>query len=82
MEGNKSICSILHENSTTEEAKDLQNQIQPYIATLLVLKSTIETFFPIILILFLGPWSDRNGRKQLLIFPFIGIIKVFTTKFK
>lgn len=73
-QGNNSIgnCSILHENSSSEEAKNLSNLIQPHIATVLTLKSNIETFFPIILILFFGPWSDKNGRKPLLIYPFIG----------
>ena len=29
---------------------------------------------PIIFVLFIGPWSDRFGRKFLFIFPLIGVI--------
>ena len=65
-------CSILYDNSSSDAAKALQEIVQPHIATLLVLKSSIETLFPTILCLFLGPWSDSNGRKPLLIVPFIG----------
>ncbi|OXU19987.1 hypothetical protein TSAR_001737 [Trichomalopsis sarcophagae] len=67
-------CTILYENSSSDAAKALQEIVQPHTATLLVLKSSIETLFPTIIILFLGPWSDTNGRKPLVTFPFIGSI--------
>ncbi|XP_058793449.1 proton-coupled folate transporter-like isoform X2 [Phymastichus coffea] len=75
---NDSECSVLHENSSSESAKSLQEIVQPQIATFLVLKSLIETFFPMIIILFTGPWSDANGRKPILTIPFVGSIIYYT----
>jgi PCFT/HCP family folate transporter-like MFS transporter 1/3 len=70
---NSSECNILHENSSSNEAIRIEKLVQPHTALLLILKSCIETIFPTIMSLFLGPWSDKNGRKPLLIFPFTGI---------
>ena len=70
-------CSILYTNSSSEEARYLQNITQPQVASLIMYKSSIETFFPMIFCLFLGPWSDKNGRKPLLLFPFIGKCIIF-----
>ena len=72
---NSSECDILHKNSSSEEAMKIEKLVQPHTGLLLVLKSCIEIIFPTILSLFLGPWSDKNGRKPLLLFPFTGIYK-------
>lgn len=50
-------------NMTKEE----QAIIQPTVANLQMIKSLIETLIPGITALFLGPWSDVNGRKPLLL---------------
>lgn len=71
---NISDCDILHTNSSSERAKDIEKLVQPYTALVLILKSCIETIFPTIMSLFLGPWSDKNGRKPLLVIPFTGYI--------
>ncbi|XP_050427461.1 proton-coupled folate transporter-like [Adelges cooleyi] len=48
--------------------------IQPMVADLLVVKNYIETLLPSMMMLFLGPWSDVNGRLPLLISAISGII--------
>ncbi|XP_058793443.1 proton-coupled folate transporter-like isoform X2 [Phymastichus coffea] len=71
---NASLCEILHHSnkSFVNETADLIRQVQQHIGPILTSKSCIELIFPTLLALFLGPWSDKNGRKPLLIFPFIG----------
>ncbi|XP_011496068.1 PREDICTED: proton-coupled folate transporter-like [Ceratosolen solmsi marchali] len=76
---NNSECDILHENSSSKEAIIVEKLVQPHTGLILVLKSCIETIFPTIMSLFLGPWSDKNGRKPLLIFPFTGLILYYAT---
>ncbi|KAJ8687437.1 hypothetical protein QAD02_023231 [Eretmocerus hayati] len=76
---NKSQCEILHINSKSQAAIDLENLVQPHTSLMLMLRSCIETIFPTILSLFLGPWSDRNGRKPLFVFPLIGFTLYYAT---
>jgi len=44
-----------------------QEIVQPAVADLNMIKTLIETLVPCIMALFLGPWSDVNGRLPLLI---------------
>jgi len=44
-----------------------QEIIQPAVAVIIVYKIVIETLVPCIATLFLGPWSDINGRLPLLL---------------
>lgn len=69
---NKSECEILHKDSHSKEAMRIENIVQPHTSSVFMLQSIIQTIFPTIVSLFLGPWSDKNGRKPLLIFPFMG----------
>ncbi|XP_011634456.1 proton-coupled folate transporter-like isoform X2 [Pogonomyrmex barbatus] len=72
MKINKTECDILHNNSSSEEALRINSIVQPYTGLILMGKSFIESIFPTILTLFLGPWSDKYGRKPILISVYIG----------
>ncbi|XP_059481079.1 lysosomal proton-coupled steroid conjugate and bile acid symporter SLC46A3-like [Neocloeon triangulifer] len=63
---NFSVCDNL------SNLKPIEDQIQPYSVQLIMYKSLIEAIIPAALSFFLGPWSDHNGRKPLLMIPTIG----------
>uniref|UniRef100_A0A0C9QV57 Slc46a1_3 protein n=1 Tax=Fopius arisanus TaxID=64838 RepID=A0A0C9QV57_9HYME len=65
-------CNLLHNNSSSQAARDLEQLIQPRASYILLSKSLIEGILPAIFSLFLGPWSDRYGRKPILIAAFTG----------
>lgn len=44
-----------------------QEVIQPAVANLQMVKNLIETLVPCVAALFLGPWSDVNGRLPLFL---------------
>ena len=44
-----------------------QEIVQPAVADLQMMKSLIETLVPGVTALFLGPWSDVNGRLPLFL---------------
>jgi len=44
-----------------------QEIVQPTVADLRMIKNLIETLVPCMTALFLGPWSDVNGRLPLLL---------------
>ncbi|XP_050453837.1 tetracycline resistance protein, class B-like isoform X3 [Cataglyphis hispanica] len=73
---NKTECLILHNNSSSEEALRINTKVQPQASLILMSKSFIESLFPSVLSLFLGPWSDKYGRKPVILSGYIGGISV------
>lgn len=72
---NYTKCYILRSNASSKDARDLEAEIEPYATTIIMVKSLIESIIPAILSLFLGPWSDRGGRRPLLLAGLIGAVK-------
>lgn len=70
---NKTECLILHNNSSSEEALRINTKVQPQASLILMSKSFIESIFPSVLSLFLGSWSDKYGRKPVILLGYIGI---------
>ncbi|XP_017756151.1 PREDICTED: proton-coupled folate transporter-like [Eufriesea mexicana] len=70
---NKTECLLLHENSSSAETLKIDAQIQPKASLILMTKSIIESIIPALLSLFLGPWSDINGRKSIILSGYIGV---------
>ncbi len=52
--------------------EELINAVQVYVSQLETYMAIITNIPSIFFILFLGPWSDKHGRKPLLIVPMIG----------
>ncbi|XP_057320087.1 proton-coupled folate transporter-like isoform X2 [Microplitis mediator] len=67
MATNKTSCDILHTNSSSQEARDLNKIIQPHASYIIMSTSLIKSILPALLILFFGPWSDKYGRKPLIL---------------
>uniref|UniRef100_T1J6Z0 Major facilitator superfamily (MFS) profile domain-containing protein n=1 Tax=Strigamia maritima TaxID=126957 RepID=T1J6Z0_STRMM len=65
MEYPEDICLNLTNNKT------LENQAQSEATNFLFYKTLLENLPTIILAIFIGAWSDKNGRKFLLVFPTI-----------
>ncbi|XP_041976368.1 proton-coupled folate transporter-like isoform X1 [Aricia agestis] len=68
------ICSALNkrqtENYTVEEA-----EVQKLTASVQAWKNIVQTAFPCILVLFVGSWSDKTGkRKACILLPIVGEI--------
>ena len=64
------ICS--DRNFTLDDGSLLVDKVQSQVATLNIWGSLIKTIPSIFFVLFLGPWSDKNGRKPLMVVPLIG----------
>jgi PCFT/HCP family folate transporter-like MFS transporter 1/3 len=69
---NKTECQILHTNSNSVEAHRIDSLVQPRASLILMSKSFVESIFPSFLSLFLGPWSDKYGRKPVILSGYIG----------
>ncbi|XP_012226554.1 probable peptidoglycan muropeptide transporter SLC46 isoform X2 [Linepithema humile] len=73
---NETECLILHNNSSSAEALRINQIVQPYTSFILTSKSFIESTWPSCLSLFLGQWSDKYGRKPLLISGYLGGLSI------
>ncbi|CAD7014374.1 proton-coupled folate transporter [Ceratitis capitata] len=54
----------------TDEAKAIEKHIQPYVARITMTYSILHNVWPGILVLFIGPWSDKFGRRPVLLVSF------------
>lgn len=76
---NETLCAQLGtENETQPEIEELEREVQPYAATILMAKSLIESIIPALCSMFIGPWSDKYGRKPVLMSTFIGSFFTYT----
>lgn len=52
--------------------KEIEEEIQPHVAKILTIIGLLNTVVPGVLSLFLGPWSDKFGRKKVICATFLG----------
>lgn len=54
----------------TKEAQIIEKSLQPYVAKISMTGSMLNNVWPGILVLFVGPWSDKFGRRPVLLVTF------------
>lgn len=69
---NQTECSIIHQNGSSKEALRIDALVQPQVSLMSVSKSLIQSLLPAFLSFFVGPWSDKYGRKPLLLAGYVG----------
>jgi MFS transporter, PCFT/HCP family, solute carrier family 46 (folate transporter), member 1 len=60
---NVTICNNLNIDNSTKHIEEI---IQPLVAEITMTTSLMHTFIPAVWSCFLGPWSDRFGRKKVI----------------
>lgn len=66
------ICDALIKR-TSNEFGEYEKQVQKLISSIDIWKGVIHTLLPCIIILFLGAWSDRTGKRKLcILMPIFG----------
>lgn len=63
------VCSYLDDKN---KSLSVEQEIQPFALNILMTTTIFNSIVPTILSLFLGPWSDKYGRKKILTGVFIG----------
>ncbi|XP_028041989.1 proton-coupled folate transporter-like [Bombyx mandarina] len=66
-------CSSFLAVDKTNDTQYLEKEVQRYAIFVNSTKSVLESLAPAVLSLFLGSWSDRHGRKPLIVWPLFGI---------
>lgn len=62
-------CSQLNTNNGTEE---IEKKIQPKVAEIIMATNLMHSIIPAIMSLFLGPWTDKYGRKKIIFSTSLG----------
>lgn len=66
------ICDALNQRQTANYTK-YEDEVQRLIASVQVWKNIVQTAIPVMLILFVGAWSDKTGRrKACILIPIVG----------
>ncbi|BFG04190.1 proton-coupled folate transporter [Drosophila madeirensis] len=58
----------------SEASKKIEVQVQEYSANIMMTTSLLESIIPAFVSLFLGPWSDKFGRRPILLTTFTGYL--------
>lgn len=62
-------CAIMKQTGVAENetlASHLEQKVQPYAATVTMTVVLLTSVVPAMVALFLGPWSDKFGRKPVI----------------
>lgn len=66
------ICEALKLRQT-ENYTEYEQQVQTFIAGIQAWKNVVQTAIPVLIILFVGAWSDKTGRrKACILMPIVG----------
>ncbi|CAG9123828.1 unnamed protein product [Plutella xylostella] len=65
-------CDLLYSQNKTDEAKELECEVEAKTTILIMTLSVICGIIPALISVFLGSWSDRHGRKPLIVWPLFG----------
>lgn len=64
-------CALL---GTPNASHAIETEVQPYAARILMTRQLIESIAPALLALFIGPWSDRFGRRPVILAAMAGYL--------
>lgn len=64
---NQTDCAKLGSKNADNYTHHLEKIVQPYANVIMMTQSMLTQIIPALLCLFLGPWSDKHGRKPILI---------------
>ncbi|XP_013184501.2 proton-coupled folate transporter [Amyelois transitella] len=69
------ICDTIIQKTTNSNYSEYEKEVQKLISSIDIWKSVIHTAIPCIIIMFLGAWSDRTGKRKIVIMlPIMGEI--------
>lgn len=71
-EFNKTECALLGTKNGTNETEMIEKLVQPYAAKIFMARTMIESIVPALASMFIGPWSDKFGRKPVIVSTFVG----------
>lgn len=72
---NESDCALLGTSNASKEIIELEEKVQPTATVILMTQKLLGNILPILLSFVVGPWSNKHGRKPILLSSYTGIYK-------
>ncbi|XP_031639670.1 proton-coupled folate transporter-like [Contarinia nasturtii] len=72
LKSNESICRLLANKEIPKELKDLETEVEIYVSKINMVWTVLGSIFPVFVSFFIIQWSDRFGRRPLLLSSFFG----------
>uniref|UniRef100_A0A182SNZ1 Major facilitator superfamily (MFS) profile domain-containing protein n=1 Tax=Anopheles maculatus TaxID=74869 RepID=A0A182SNZ1_9DIPT len=73
----RTLCAQLGTKSNSTDVAQLETIVQPYAARISMVNTILMSVLPALCALFMGPWSDKFGRKPAMIVPSVGFITTY-----
>ncbi|XP_041768047.1 proton-coupled folate transporter-like [Anopheles merus] len=73
----RALCAQLGTRSNSSDVAQLETIVQPYAAKITMVNTILMSVLPALCALFMGPWSDKYGRKPAMIVPAVGFITTY-----
>lgn len=77
---NETSCAPLlgiKKEDRTPEAKKIEETVQEYVTNIILAQSILESVIPAFVSFFLGPWSDKFGRRPVIILTYTGYLLAY-----
>lgn len=71
---NETDCALLGTSNASKAIVDLEEKVQPIATVILMTHRLVGNILPILFSFIVGPWSNKHGRKPILLSSFIGNI--------
>ncbi|CAG9795787.1 unnamed protein product [Diatraea saccharalis] len=68
-------CQSFLAPESYNHTQELENEVQRYVTSVWTAKSLLESLVPAFMSLFITVWSDKHGRKPILLWPLLGKLK-------
>lgn len=69
---NQSECALLGMKNATEKTAELEKLVQPYANIVSMTENIMDSLIISVVCTFFGPWSDKHGRRPLLLTCLLG----------
>lgn len=69
---NETDCDQLGDGAESEHLANIERAVQSYATKIFMCRAILENIAPALFSLFIGPWSDKYGRKPVLLCSFSG----------
>lgn len=74
---NETECALLGTKNASEKTAELEKIVQPYANIISMTNNVIDCIIASFVCLFFGPWSDKYGRKPVLLISLSGNVPIF-----
>lgn len=78
---NKTECALMGTASATDATAELEKKVQPYANIIGMTKAILDAVICSVVCILMGSWSDKYGRRPILLISLAGNLILLQTNF-